>query len=183
MPGFKIHNHQQAHFITCTVVDWIDVFLRPKYKKVITDSLIFCQANKGLRVHGWCLMTNHLHLMISAKEDHNLSSILRDFKKFTSITILEDLKINSKESRRKWILWMFKKAGRDNPNNKKFQLWQQGNRPMEVISNTFFTQKMNYIHHNPVKEGFCKKPQDYPYSSAQWYIDKTGIIPIDEILI
>lgn len=26
MAGFKIHNHQQAHFITFGIVDWIDVF-------------------------------------------------------------------------------------------------------------------------------------------------------------
>lgn len=42
---------------------------------------------------------------------------------------------------------------------------------------------MNYIHYNPVKEGFCKKPEDYPFSSAQWYVDKTGLIEIEEVLI
>ncbi|SMO91314.1 REP-associated tyrosine transposase [Gracilimonas mengyeensis] len=183
MAGFKIHNHQQAHFITFAVIDWIDVFSRLKYKKFITDSLIFCQKNKGLKIHGWCLMTNHMHLLISAKQGYDLSAILRDFKKYTASSILNDLETNPEESHRKWMLWMFKRKGRLNPNNINYQFWQQDNRPMEVVSNKFFTQKMNYIHYNPVKEGFCKKPQDYPYSSAQWYIDKTGIIRIDEILI
>ncbi|MBD3615003.1 MAG: transposase [Gracilimonas sp.] len=183
MTGFNIHNHQQAHFITFAVVDWIDVFTRPAHKKIIVDSLKFCQKNKGLRIHGWCLMTNHLHLLVSAQEDANLSDILRDFKKYTAFSILKDLKSNPKESRKEWMLWMFKKAGSQNSNNKKYQFWRQDNRPMEVTSNKFFTQKMKYIHYNPVKEGFCKRPQDYPYSSAQWYIDKTGLIEIEEILI
>ncbi len=128
-------------------------------------------------------MTNHLHLVLSAKEGHNLSDILRDFKKFTAKTILEDLQTNSKESRRNWMLWMFKKAGSSNSNNKVYQFWRQDNRPMEITSNEFFHQKMEYIHYNPVKEGFCKKAVDYPYSCASWYEGKTGFIEIDEILI
>jgi hypothetical protein len=52
MAGFKIYNHQQAHFITFAVVDWIDVFVRPKYKEVVVKSLKFCQENKGLKIHG-----------------------------------------------------------------------------------------------------------------------------------
>jgi len=43
------------------------------------DSLEFCQKEKGLNIHGWCLMSNHIHLLVSAKEEYNLSDILRDF--------------------------------------------------------------------------------------------------------
>jgi hypothetical protein len=42
---------------------------------------------------------------------------------------------------------------------------------------------MEYIHYNPVKEGFCFKPEDYPYSSALWYKEKKGLLIMDEILI
>jgi REP element-mobilizing transposase RayT len=183
MPGFKIYNHQQAHFITFAVVDWIDIFVRPIYKKVIIESLIYCQEHKGLRIHGWCLMTNHIHLVISAEEGANLSNILRDLKRHTAKTILEDLQTNKKESRRRWMLWMFRQAGKRSRNNEIYQFWQHNNRPMEIQSNKFFHQKMNYIHHNPVKEGFCYRSIDYPYSSARWYEDKKGLIKIDEILI
>lgn len=180
---FKIHSHQQAHFITFAVIDWIDLFTRPIYKEVIVESLQYCQQEKGLRIHGWCLMTNHLHLLASAKEGFNLSDILRDFKKFTAKKILNDLESNPKESRRKWMLWMFRKAGSENSNNRVYQLWRQDNRPMEVTSNQFFYQKMEYIHYNPVKEGFCYKSEDYPYSSALWYKEKKGLIEIEEILL
>ena len=154
---FKIYNHQQAHFITFAVVDWIDVFTRPSYKNVIIDSLKYCRAEKGLRIYGWCLMTNHIHLVVSAERNHNLSDILRDFKKYTAKAILKDLKTNSKESRRSWMLWMFKKAGQEKSNNTTFQFWRQDNRPMKINSSRSFHQKMEYIHYNPL---------EYPYSSA-----------------
>lgn len=183
MAGFKIHNHQQAHFITFAVIEWIDIFTRPIYKEIVVKSLQYCQKNKGLRIYGWCIMTNHIHLVISAKEENNLSDILRDFKKFTASSVLKKLENNTKESRKNWMIWLFGEAGKRNSNNKKYQLWRQDNRPMEVTSNEFFHQKMEYIHYNPVKEGFCKRAIDYPYSSASWYEDKTGLIEIDEILL
>ncbi|MFA5669302.1 MAG: transposase [Balneolaceae bacterium] len=180
---FKIHNHQQAHFITFAVVDWIDVFTRPVYKQVIVESLEYCRNEKGLQIHGWCLMTNHIHLVVSAKEGFSLSDILRDLKKHTAKIILADLEINNKESRRSWMLWMFRRAGNQNPNNQKYQFWRQDNRPIEITSNKFFNQKMEYIHYNPVKEGFCSQETEYPYSSALWYKEKKGLLKIDEILI
>jgi REP element-mobilizing transposase RayT len=150
---------------------------------MVVESLDYCRTNKGLQIHGWCLMTNHIHLVISAKKGFSLSDILRDFKKYTAKAIIKDIEINKKESRRSWMLWMFKKAGRENSNNQTYQFWRQDNRPIEITSNKFYNQKMEYIHYNPVKEGFCFKPEDYPYSSALWYKEKKGLLIMDEILI
>ncbi len=138
MPGFKIYNPQQVHFITFAVVDWIDVFTRPLYKQILLDSLEYCRKNKGLNIHGGCIMTNHLHLMVSAREGYNLSDILRDFKKYTAKAIIKDLQTSKKESRRRWMLWMFKRAGEINPNNQVYQFWRQDNHPVEISSNRFF---------------------------------------------
>jgi len=48
-------------------------------------------------------MSNHIHLIISAKEPYKLSDILRDFKKYTSINIIKKITKNNKESRRNWM--------------------------------------------------------------------------------
>ena len=80
-----------VYYLTLTVEEWIDVFSRPAYKHIIIDSLNYCIISKGLEVYCWCLMSNHLHLIARAKEDGNLSDILRDFKKFTSKTLFATL--------------------------------------------------------------------------------------------
>ena len=54
-------------------------------------------------------MSNHVNLLLQAKEE-NLSDILRDFKKFTSQTIIRTLEENKNESRRNWMLWLFKET-------------------------------------------------------------------------
>lgn len=173
---YKITNPDKPYFITFSTVYWIDVFTRKEYRDIIIESLNFCQQRKGLELFAYCIMSNHLHLICRAKVGHNLSGILRDFKKFTSSEILKAIKSNIQESRKEWILWMFKHAGKKNPNNKYFQLWQQDNHPIELSSNFLIDQKLDYIHQNPVKAGIVLSPEEYLYSSAKNYSGSTEIL-------
>jgi hypothetical protein len=43
--------------------------------------------------------------------------------------MVESIIANPKESRREWMLWMFKRAGERNSNVKNYQFWQQNNQP------------------------------------------------------
>jgi REP-associated tyrosine transposase len=61
--GYKIRNQAGIHFITFAVTEWIDVFSRKLYRDIVLDSIRHCQAEKGLLVHAWCIMSNHLHLV------------------------------------------------------------------------------------------------------------------------
>ena len=36
----------ELYFITITVTDWVDIFIRPKYKHIILESLAYCQKEK-----------------------------------------------------------------------------------------------------------------------------------------
>lgn len=83
------------------------------------------------------------------------------------------------ESRRNWMLWIFKSAGQKNPNNKNYQLWQQDNHPEELISNKFIDQKLDYIHNNILETGMVEKPEDYMYSSARDYAGLKGLLEIE----
>jgi REP element-mobilizing transposase RayT len=166
--GYKIRNQKEIHFITFAVVEWIDVFTRKLYRDIFVDSLKFCQENKALRVHAWCIMSNHVHLISSAKHG-DLSSVLRDLKKFTSNEIIKAITANKTESRRDWMLKIFKEQGAMNPRNSEFQFWRQDNQPKELFGPAFTVQKIDYIHNNPVAAGIVDKPEDYLYSSARNY--------------
>jgi len=65
--GYQIRDQQALHFNTFAVVEWIEVFTRPQHAQIIIESLNFCIDQKGLNVHAWCLMSNHLHLIASAR--------------------------------------------------------------------------------------------------------------------
>lgn len=139
--NWRIYNQQGVHFISFAVVGWIDVFTRRDYKDIVVDSLIYCQKEKGLELYSWCVMSNHVHLIARAKEGYELSNILRDLKRHTSKQVLKAIQENPKESRKEWMLSIFKKAGEYNSNNKQYQFWRQDNKPIELYSPKVIDQK------------------------------------------
>jgi putative transposase len=165
---YKFHDNSKLYFVTFTVVEWVDVFTRDTYRDIIYDSLKFCQTNKGLEVYAYCFMTSHIHLIIGT-ETGVLSDIVRDFKSFTSRHIRIAIGQNEHESRRDWMLEIFSKAGDKNKRNIDFQFWQQHNHPIELSNPTMMTQRLNYIHNNPVEAGFVDKVEEWLHSSAADY--------------
>ena len=119
--GYKIRDQTLPHFITFTVVDWIDVFTRQTYNDVVNESLDYCIQNKGMILFGYVIMSNHIHMIIQSQEA-TLSDLIRDFKKFTAKSILEKIK-NSPESRRDWMLERFKLATESHSKNKNYQFY------------------------------------------------------------
>jgi REP element-mobilizing transposase RayT len=101
--AYVIRDQGAVHFVTFTVHQWVDVFTRSKYVDILLDNLEYCQINKGLEIYAWVVMSNHCHLIVSAK-DENLSDIIRDFKKYTSKAIFKAIENNKYESRREWLL-------------------------------------------------------------------------------
>ena len=176
---YKVYDDHTPHFITTTVVRWIDALSRPVYKDIIVDSLRFAISNKGLQLHAWVIMNNHFHIIASAKEGVSLAEIIRDIKKFTSNQLLTEISVNPQESRREWMMKAFAYEGAHNNSNERFQFWQQGFHPVELSTEERFRQRLNYLHENPVRAGLVRQPQDYVYSSAiDLYENKTGLLPL-----
>ncbi|MBX7224463.1 MAG: transposase [Chitinophagales bacterium] len=174
---YKFYDSGQLYFVSFSVVRWIDVFVREQYCEIIVDALKYCIKHKGLELYAWCIMPSHIHLIISSEKE-KLSDIMRDLKKFTSKAIIEAIKNNMKESRREWMLWMFEREGKRNPNNKEFQFWQQDNHPIELSTFEMLEQRLNYLHNNPVMSGFVEEASYWKYSSAIDYCGGKGRIRI-----
>jgi len=168
---YKFHNPEGVYFVSFAVKDWIDVFTRNEYKDILVNSLDFCQKHKGLEIFAWCIMTNHVHLIIRAQEGYLLQDILRDFKRFTSNTILKAIKDNPQESRKEWLLKQF-------TTESGMCFWQSHNKPIELWSNKVIDQKLNYLHENPVEEGLVFRAEQYVYSSAIDYAGEKGLLDI-----
>ena len=181
---YKVHDHQLPHFVTSTVVAWVDALSREYYKEIVCSSLVHCQKEKGLLLHAWVIMNNHIHLIVSAEPGFLISNIMRDIKKFTSKRIINAIADNPQESRKKWMLNMFEFAGRNNNSNEEYQFWQQDYHPIALDTPEKTMQRLNYLHENPVRAGIVWQPEHYKYSSAtDYYLDKPGLIPINRLYI
>jgi len=162
------------HFLTLTIIEWIDIFTKPEYFEVIIDSLKYCRENKKLLLYEYVIMTNHIHLIARAEEG-KLSQIISDFKKHTTREILELLE----KDNRRYILNLVKNSFAKKKGYEK-QIWQRENYPEVIVSEKFLRQKIRYICRNPVRKEYVSRPEDWLYSSARnRIINDNSIIELD----
>ncbi|WNM18198.1 REP-associated tyrosine transposase [Flavobacterium capsici] len=174
--NYKFQNPEGLYFISFAVVGWLDVFTRNEYKDLFLESVEFCQKNKGLEIHAWCIMTSHVHLIFKSVNGQKPELLIGDLKRFTSNQIVKAIRENPKESRKEFLIDYFKKEAAKSANVNQHQFWRHDNKPIELWSNEVIQQKIDYIHNNPVEEGFVFRPEDYKYSSASDYAGMKGLL-------
>lgn len=177
---YRIAEQNQPYFITLTVVNWIDVFTRNEYRYIIVDALKYAQENKGLIIYAWVIMSNHIHIIVKAKDEYNLSDILRDFKKFTSKQITKKI-IEIPESRREWLLDKFEFVGKHLNRIHKYKFWKNDNHAILLDKPELSQQKLDYIHNNPVAAEIIEQADEYIYSSAKFYSTNSGLLKCEKL--
>ncbi len=171
----KQENENITHFLTLTIIEWIDIFTKPEYFHIIIDSLKYCRKNKGLLLYEFVIMTNHLHLIARAEERHRLSQIISDFKKHTTREILKTLE----KDNRKYILNLIRNSFAKKKDYQN-QIWQRENYPEIITIEEFLNEKISYIYNNPIKKEYVTKSENWLYSSARNRIlNDDGIIELD----
>ncbi len=91
--------------------------------------------------------------MIASSPD--MIGFVRDFKKFTSKEIQTNI-IASEPN----VLKLFAVG------NRKYEFWSKTNMPKIIETEKYLFQKINYIHANPVRRQYVKRPEDWIWSSA-----------------
>ena len=110
---YKFKDPDKLYFVSFAVVYWIDRWVRNEYKDILLDSWKYCQANKGLELFAWCIMTSHVHMIIGPHGD-KLENIMRDVKRHTSSALKKAIQTHPAESRREGLLWLMGRAGKKN---------------------------------------------------------------------
>ena len=108
--------------------------------EIVRDSL---QKFSGERYKliAWVIMPNHIHLLLKPLNDWTIEKIMQSFKSFTASEANKFLDRSGKF----WMREYFDRYIRDTEH---------------------FEKAFRYIENNPVKAGFCKKPEEWKFSSA-----------------
>jgi putative DNA methylase len=93
------------------------------------------------RLHAWCIMPNHVHIVATPLGDWTLAKIVHSWKSFTAT------KSNAllRRSGSFWAREYFDRAIRDD---------------------VHYANAVGYAAMNPVKAGLCKCPEEWRFSSA-----------------
>ena len=154
----------KIYFFTATIHNWLPLLSQENNQQLIIDYLKKLCDSGMLTVFAFVLMPNHVHIIWRQNKLNGKETPQGSFLKYTAHEFLKKLKISG-ESLKYEV----------NAANKKHELWQRDSLSIEIYSRSVATQKLQYIHFNPVsaKWKLSNDDLDYPYSSARFY--ETGI--------
>ncbi len=144
-----------AYFVTTVTKRREALFNDPKLCRVLLITIEYYKMIFDYKVYGYCLMPDHLHLILVPSRRFNLSFILKMIKgTFTR-------KVNKLDA-------------------KDGSLWQRRFYEEVIRDERQLLHQLDYIHMNPVVGGIVPTAKDFPYSSFSQYHGFSN--PVGEIL-
>jgi len=107
-------------------------------------------------IYGYCLMSNHVHLLLKETEEP-ISTVI---KRISSSYVY-------------WYNWKYERCG---------HLFQERYKSEVVENDGYLLTVLRYINQNPVKVGLSKNVQGYRWSSYNEYISKPKIVDTNFVL-
>jgi REP element-mobilizing transposase RayT len=169
---YRIFDHEYPYFLTCTIVGWLPVFTRPQTVQILYDSWRFLHDHQRMRLYGYVILENHLHLIASSPD---LAKEIGDFKSFTARQIIDYLELQGARTLLKLMHFLKKQHKAD----RTYQLWEEGNHPKQIQDEEMMRQKLEYIHDNPVKRGYVDEATHWRQSSARSYAGMPAVFPVE----
>ena len=151
-------------FITTTFFSFVRILSIGKaYPHILRDSLMYVLEKYSAKLFAYVFMPSHIHFIIHIPEGESISSFMRDFKKYTSIRMRQQLELDGRQD---WIEELRRNAaGRKHV----FKLWMDRFDDIVIKNDRLMRVKVNYIHQNPVRAGLVDDAEDWDYSSARFY--------------
>ncbi len=157
-------SYQDKHifFSTTTCHEWQYLLTIGNAMQILAKSLNFCLNKYHVSALGYVFMPNHIHLILYFSEGSKRIDFMRDFKKFTSTKIRQEIEAHQPE---KLANLVYQK------DNQIFKVWQDRFDELYLASRELLVIKLNYIHANPLQDhwNLAKRPENYFYSSAMFY--------------
>jgi REP element-mobilizing transposase RayT len=140
LKDFDYTNDNYVYFVTICAENKQRCFVNNKITKIIEDELEFRRTTKEINLLCYCIMPDHLHILLSLAEDYHksLQNWVSAFKRYTTRVINELFSIKP--------------------------LWQKNFYDHVVRKEESLIKIAEYIVNNPVRKGIVSEWEEYPYS-------------------
>jgi putative transposase len=161
--GRNQFSDEKCFFVTTTCYKWFHLLEMNSCKLTLSESINFLNTKYVAATLGYVIMPNHIHLVLYFKKENQLSNWMRDFKKFTSVMVRQQIE-------RAGNIDLLEKL-RVPEKSQVFKVWQDRFDDVYLFTKKLLKAKLEYIHGNPMQEhwNLVNRPEDWPYSSAMFY--------------
>ena len=167
------------YFITTSASRRAHTFSRDVIKRIMVDSLNTGRILGQYKLYAFVIMPNHIHIIIHCLGDYKPGDVVREYKKATSNLILRHFEAENDQQ----ALAGFAR-GVKQPYKQQYAVWKNEYQAKNIFTSEFLSQKLEYIHQNPVQPhwNLAKFPEDYVWSSARFYFsDERPLIPLSDV--
>ena len=113
--------------------------------RIVEDALLYFQGER-YALSSWCVMPNHVHVVMTPHHSHPLQRILHSWKSFTAHEI-------------------------NRQNGSSGPVWQEESFDHAVRDQDSLQRFITYTEMNPVSAGLVDQPELWPFSSARLRIE------------
>jgi len=155
-----LHRYQQTgnlHFLTFSCYRRQPLLKCPVHRDLFLQALERMRKLYRFYVCGYVVMPEHVHLLLSEPETHTLADAIQ----FLKLSF----------SKRIRTCGHVVKVG---------PFWQKRYYDRNLRDAQEFTEKLRYLHRNPVKRGLVKEPGEWKWSSFRYYAYReAGVVEIE----
>ncbi len=166
----KFNDNSYVHFITTDTYKNRPYFRDKEFCRILLDELEFYSKKYSFVLIGYVIMPDHLHLLLwwdrEEKPELSISKIMNSIKTMTAKRIKRHLFYN------RGVKYVGRLTDVGQPTRRPFKLWQPGFYDFNVYNKEKLLEKLNYIHHNPVRVGLVLSPDAYKWSSYRLYFSE-----------
>ncbi len=171
---FDIEGH--AFFVTFSCYRRLSLLGRDRCKRMVLGSLDSLSRSHQVGIVGYCVMPNHVHVLLRPARSGLLSTFMQQWKRITSASIQDFFHLGQPDDRSPFSKYVRDKAG-------EIHVWQAKYYPFNVYTPAKAVEKLEYMHNNPVRAGLVKDPCDWPWSSAAYFLkgkaSPVRLLPMD----
>ena len=149
----RLYSKSGIYHIILRGINRQQIFEDEEDRKVFLRILREYKTECGYKLLAYCLMDNHIHLLMK-EGDVPLGQM---FKRIGACFVY-------------WYNTKYQRVG---------HLFQDRFRSEVVENLAYLYTVINYIHQNPVKAGICSHPEKYLYSSFPEYLGHPGLVDLD----
>ena len=159
-PLERRYGQGDLHYITFSCARRYPLLGTPEARDCFVRILDEVRTRYAFRLIGYTVMPEHVHLLIGEPARGNPSKAMQALKQRVSYALLE--------------------KRRNSEGNIQAHFWQRRFYDFNIYSGEKITEKLNYMHLNPLKRNLVAHPKDWPWSSWSHYSGNgVVLIPID----
>ena len=162
------------HFLTFSCYRQLPFFKSDRTKEWLFEAIAKAKEKQKFSLLAYVIMPEHAHLLIQCYiPNYDIAVILKGIKQ----PVARRAKRFLEEENPAWLKKLTVKSG----SSEVFRFWQAGpGYDRNIRDEKELLEKIQYIHNNPVKNGLAARGEDWPWSSAGWYLERRdGKITID----